>query len=126
IPSIFPKGTFAAMSESCQTSVPVSLPGLHLEVEMPPRPAPSGPAPAQWIAREIVALFRSTTAKQEIGTGNLHHSLFVAVTLEQFLAETEEGGIWKAVILQDYRLLDVLKHPINAARDASATSHVRV
>src|SRR5271157_3789527 len=91
---------------------------------MPPRSPPTRPTPYVVEDREVVAIAGASSAALEVVSGNHHDALVVSEPLEQLLAVGEERRVGDAIVLQNDRLLDLLKHPIDPGRDATGTPEV--
>ena len=60
----------------------------------------------------------------EVISANRNNSLVISIAIKQVFAKRKKAWLWEAIVLENNRLLDVLKNPFQSASNSIFASHV--
>ena len=91
-----------------------SGPLTHQSVISYPGSAPTGPAPNMIIPGKIVTLRSLKITILMIATADLRHPIIASIPIQKLLAKREKRRVRQTIVLQNDRLLHLLKNPIQS------------
>ena len=91
-----------------------------------PNPSPTCPSPAVKELREVVAVRGPHVTVLEVVSANGNDPIVVTVSTQQLLTEVEKRRIGQTIVLENDRLLEVVKDPLEPADDPQWRAFTRL